>query len=197
MLRRFDSPFLAKRLCVPTIVPSLDEALEWCEKQSLSESGNSRTEPEPLSEALEAELGDAAIARIFLDHFAVVDVPPGTILMEQGDASDDLAFIERGRASVIIRFGDKPPMRVRTILAGTMVGELGFYIDTPRTATIRTETDCRILRITKADIRRLEETNPRISLELHRLLAKRLCRRIRDKDHLIAGLMRSMKRSVV
>jgi len=182
---------------VPTVVRSLDEALEWCEEQSLAESGDRRTEPEPLSETLEAEFGDAAMARTFLDHFALVDVPPGTILMEQGDASDDLAFIEKGRASVIVRFGDKPPMRVRTILAGTMVGELGFYIDTPRTATIRAETECRILRITKADIRRLEDTDPRVSLEFHRLIAKRLCRRIRDKDHLIAGLVRSMKRPVV
>ncbi len=53
------------------------------------------------------------------------------------------------------------------------------------------------LSLTKADIRRLEEAHPRVSLQFHGLIAKRLCRRMRDKDRLTAGLVRGMKRPLV
>jgi CRP-like cAMP-binding protein len=106
-------------------------------------------------------------------------------------------FIESGRAAVYIRFEDKPPTRVRPLLAGAMVGELGFNINSPRTATIRADSACEIPRITKTDIRRLEESHPRLSLAFHRSIAKRLRRRIRGKDRLIAALARGMKRPVV
>lgn len=74
-----------------------------------------------------------------------------------------------------------------------MIGELGFYIGSRRTATIRAETDCRVLKITQNALRSLEQEQPQAAMSFHKLIAKRLCRRIRDKDHLIEGLVRGMK----
>lgn len=180
----------------PIFAPTLDEALEWCEERALAEADHVSNAPETLSAKLSAQFG-AETARVFLDHFHIIDVPAGATLMEQGEQSDDLAFIESGRASVHVAYEDRPPVRVRTLAAGTMIGELGFYVGAARTATIRADADCRVIRVAPADIARLEASHPHLALEFHRLIAKRLCLRIHDKDHLIAGLMRGMRRTTV
>lgn len=177
------------------IVPSLDQALEGCEEDALGASCGARAECATLAESLAREFRDPALAEAILDRVTSLDVPAGGLLMEQGQASDDLLFIERGRAAVFTAFGDKGPLRVRTLVAGTMVGELGFYLDTPRMATIRAETDCRVARIARADLKRLEDERPQAALEFLRFVTQRLCQRIQDKDQLIEGLVRGMKRA--
>jgi sulfate permease, SulP family len=173
---------------------SLDEALEWSEERTLAEAGRDHHEPETLVDALVAAHGVEA-AQVILDHFVADDVPAGAVIMSQGETTNDLAFLESGRASVFVMFEDRPPLRVRTLVVGTMIGELGFYVGSPRSATIVAETDCRIIRVAPADIDRLEADHPHLALEFHRMIARRLCLRINDKDHLIAGLMRGMRRA--
>jgi sulfate permease, SulP family len=174
--------------------PSLDEALEWSEERTLADADQERGAPETLIGALVASHG-VEKAQVILDHFSAADVAAGEAIMAQGETSHDLAFIEAGRASVFVTFGDRPPTRVRTLVVGTMIGELGFYVGAPRSATIVAETDCRIIRVAPADIDRLEADDPHLALEFHRMIARRLCLRIHDKDHLIAGLMRGMRRA--
>ncbi|MGE5388270.1 MAG: Crp/Fnr family transcriptional regulator, partial [Hyphomicrobiales bacterium] len=174
--------------------PTLDEALEWCEMRTLADAGHVTSGAETLSARLRDEFGDEA-AQYLLSQFSTVEIPAGAAVIEQGEQTDDLAFIESGRASVHVAFEDRPPVRVRTLVAGTMIGELGFYVGAARTATIRAETDCRLIRVAPADIERLEAAHPHLALGFHRLIAKRLCLRIHDKDHVIAGLMRGMRRA--
>lgn len=182
----------ARRAAPPVFTVTLDEGLEWCEMRTLAEAGYMSKEPETLSAKLREEFG-AETARVFLEHFHSFEVPAGATLIAQGELTEDLAFIESGRASVHVSFEDNPSIRVRTLVAGTMIGELGFYVSAPRTATVRAETDCRVIRVGPADIQRLEAAHPHLALEFHRMMAKRLCLRIHDKDHHIAGLMRAMR----
>ncbi|WP_294536018.1 SulP family inorganic anion transporter [uncultured Rhodoblastus sp.] len=176
------------------IVASVDQALERCEENSLGAHASGPVEPASLVQALAGEFRDPTMAAAILGRLESFDVPAGGALMRQGDASNDLAFIETGRAAVFTAFEGAEPIRVRTLVAGTMIGELGFYLDTPRMATIVAETSCRITRITRQDLTRLEREHPQAALEFQRLIAQRLCMRIQDKDHLIEGLVRAMKR---
>ena len=111
------------------MVSSLDEALERAEERSLSARGTEASAPRPLIEAFTADLQDAALAQMFLSRFPVIDYLAGSDLMAQGEDSDELAFIESGRATVLVSFEGKEPVRVRTLVAGTMIGELGFYME--------------------------------------------------------------------
>jgi SulP family sulfate permease len=176
------------------IFPSVDEALERCEEGSLRAPEIKQSEAPPLAQALAREFSNPSLAAVILGRLDSFDVQAGDVLMQQGDASNDLAFIETGRAGVFTAFEGREPIRVRTLVAGTMIGELGFYLDAPRMATIRAETTCRIARITQRDLTRLETEHPQAALEFHRFVTQRLCMRIQDKDHLIQGLVRGMKR---
>ncbi len=110
---------------------------------------------------------------------------------------DELAFIESGRETVVVSFEGREPVRVRTLVAGTMIGELAFYIGSGRTSTIRAETDCRVLRIAKDALQSLEMEQPQAAISFHKLTERLLCRRIRDEDHPIESLVRGMKQSTI
>src|SRR5262249_42763405 len=52
------------------------------------------------------------------------------------DPTDSLLFIERGPVSVTLEMRDHPPLRVRVFGAHTLVGEVGFFLDIPRSANL-------------------------------------------------------------
>lgn len=118
-------------------------------------------------------------------------VPAGHVLMVQGQTSTDLLFIARGRAEVTVSFDGAAPVRVRQFGPGTMVGEIGFLLGIPRTATVLAATECEIWSLTRAEMGRVEAEHPGAALALQRTVMARLSRRLLDKDHLIAALVRS------
>ena len=68
--------------------------------------------------------------------------------MSQGEASQDVLFLARGQADVLVVYDRGPEARVRRFGPGTMIGEIGFLLDTPRTATVRAITECEVLTLT-------------------------------------------------
>jgi SulP family sulfate permease len=164
---------------------TLDQALEWSEERLLAaRPGAARTpaESDPIAELIIASLGLSPIA-----------VPAGTTVIRQGDHSGDLIFVMSGRVGITMRHGRRPPVRVRTFTAGTMVGEIGFFLGSLRTATVVAEEDCRILVVTRGDLERLRDRHSDRALALMARIEERLCLRIRDKDQLIDGLLRSSR----
>lgn len=113
--------------------------------------------------------------------------------MEQGELSDDLMFIESGRVSIILRPAGAPEVRARSIGVGSMIGEIGFLLGEPRTATVRAETDCRIRRLTRARLDWIEREDPELGFAFHRAMAQLLAHRLIDKDGMIGALMRSAR----
>ena len=78
-------------------------------------------------------------------------VRAGTEVLRQGEASDSPG---PARAAAGSPPASKAPtatgrMRVATFLPGAVVGEIGLYAGTPRTATVAADVDSRILRVTR------------------------------------------------
>lgn len=172
--------------------PSLDQALEQAEDALLLDEGGGP--PRPFMATLVEELPDPADAAALIQILVRSTVPPGRVMMTQGEASADLVFLESGRASVTVAFGEAPAFRVRTYGAGTMLGEIGFLLGTPRTATVRADVACEIWTLTREGMARLEREQPSVALGLQRAVMRRLSLRLLDKDHLVAALMRGTRR---
>lgn len=69
-------------------------------------------------------------------------------------------------------------MRVATFLPGAIVGEIGLYAGTPRTATVVADVESVIRRVTRANLDRLSEENPAVARDFHALVAGLLARRL-------------------
>jgi SulP family sulfate permease len=62
-------------------------------------------------------------------------------LCRQGDPTDSLIFIERGPVSVILERQEQSALRVRVFGDHTLVGEAGFFLEAPRSASLRATDD--------------------------------------------------------
>lgn len=172
---------------------NLDQALEWCEETRLAELKPVQAAPADLQQQLELIFGEPDTVARFIARLDQIVVAPGIALMEQGELSDDLMFIETGRVSIILRPVGAPEVRARSMGVGSMIGEIGFLLGEPRTATVRAETHCRIRRLTRVALERIEQEDPDLGFAFHRAMAQLLAHRLIDKDGMIAALMRSAR----
>lgn len=171
--------------------PSLDAALEQCEAELLGDTKGH--EDVPMRTLLQSEVDSAADLEIILSALEPHQVAEGDALMLQGETSDNLVFIETGEASVMLTVASGQTIRVRQFGPGTMVGEIGFLLGTPRTATVRATSPGVIWTLSRAAMLQLEAEHPSAALQLQRAVMRRLSRRILDKDHLIQALIRSTR----
>jgi len=188
---------IATRLCAVPMLPnaprlvfaSLDEGLEYCEETRLAASPHA-IPAVSLIEQFEIDFDDASIAERFFARLEPLAVTAGTVLMAQGDQSNELLFIESGKVSVLVTVGAGQDFRASSAGPGTMMGEIGFVLGKPRTATVRADTDCRVRRLSRATLLRLEQEERAIGIAVHALLTRRISERLLDKDRLIAALVR-------
>jgi NTE family protein len=96
-------------------------------------------------------------------------VPRGTVLMRQGDAADALYLVASGRFAVEV-----DGHRVAEIGSGSPIGEIAFFADGRRTATVTALRDSIVLKLPRADFVALTERHPVILKPIAVTLARRL-----------------------
>jgi SulP family sulfate permease len=115
---------------------SLDAALEEAEEALLSAGGVSAGQRRSMVDWLTEVVGSRPHAQALFDRMTPASRDPGSYLCRQGDPTDSLFFIERGPVSVTLEREDHPALRVRVFGAHTLLGEVGFFLDVPRSANL-------------------------------------------------------------
>jgi NTE family protein len=113
-----------------------------------------------------AGLDPAALAEL-RDHAEHVSLDAGSYLFHAGEPSDSLYVVRHGRLQVL-----QNGVVLRELGRGDVVGELGFLIDAPRSASIRAMRDSTLVRLTKAEFDKITDTG--VLAGLLRVLATRL-----------------------
>lgn len=99
-------------------------------------------------------------------------VPAGTNVLREGEFGESLFIILSGKASVL-----KSDVSIAELSAGAHFGEMSLIERTPRSATIRAETDCEVLMIEREGFFSLlseEQTAVKLLWGLVRMLNARL-----------------------
>src|SRR5690606_33316382 len=94
-------------------------------------------------------VGDHSVADALMRYLERIEVRRGAPLIEQGSASEDLFFIEEGRAAVELAHGGRQ-VRLATLGHGAIAGEVAFYRSVPRSASVVAETDLVAWRLSRA-----------------------------------------------
>jgi len=98
-----------------------------------------------------------------------LDVPAGRTLTTEGRTGYEFVVIVDGTASV-----KRKGRTINTLRSGDFLGEIALVTGTPRTATVATTSQSRVLVLTARDFRRLLRDTPAIQLKVLEALAARL-----------------------
>jgi SulP family sulfate permease len=170
--------------------PTLDAGVEWCEEQILATAEPLICDPQ---DSLENQLGrvfhrSSDIARL-MDYLEKEAVGAAKLLIRQGDPPDAIYFIESGLATAQLELPDGRSVRLRTMRCGTIIGEVGLYLGTARTATVLTTEPSTLYRLSADAIRRMEEQDPEIAAALHKWIARLMAERLAENNNTLAAML--------
>lgn len=167
------------------VLPDLDRGVQWCEDRLLAAHGLALPAVDvPLLDWLPGDAERAALRR----HLERLEVAGGTHLIRQGDASADIYLLESGRLTAVLETSDGE-LRLRTMAPGVVVGELGFYLGIPRTASVLSETPAVVHRLTRESLARIEQDQPALAAAIHRHMAGMVAERLAESLATIEALL--------
>jgi CRP/FNR family transcriptional regulator/CRP/FNR family cyclic AMP-dependent transcriptional regulator len=120
--------------------------------------------------SLFSDCTDPELRRI-ADISNIVEAPAGMVLTEVGTAGNSFYFIIDGRVSVETQAGIGQPLH-----PGDFFGEMSLLDGEPRSATIATTTDVRLLVIDRSKFWRLLDETPDLVRRILSVLSRRVRR---------------------
>ncbi len=165
----------------------LDRALEWCEEQLLQDWAD-RPQPDLnacIDDQLARILEDAELSQVMLQYLERLELEQETTLIRQGERSKDIFFIEHGKVSIQLETPEGANIRLRTLGAGALVGEISFCLDQCRTASVITERDTTVWRLSNEALEKMTLERPTITSLFNSYLVRTLAERLTSTNRLV------------
>ena len=122
---------------------------------------------------------EAAWQELF-SYAHAVRMPAGSLLIQPGVSDRALFFVMSGSLDIVSRISDHSLGTIAAVKPGSVVGEVAFFDDKPRSAKVWATRDSALLRLDYADYQRYLAANPvraaELTVALGRLMAVRLRR---------------------
>ena len=144
--------------------------------------------PRGLAELTFGVVKDAALADELGRYFEPVTLDAGELLVEGGTPSDEMYFVGSGRGAVRITGTGDVPVRIATIGPGAIVGEVAFYLDQPRNASVVVESPMTAWRFSRASLARLQKEMPDLAFRFHEGIAAMMAARLTSTNRLVSFL---------
>lgn len=109
-------------------------------------------------------------------QFEIVDIPRGGVVFREGEPGDSLYIVLAGKVKLGKHSADGRENLVAVMGPGDEFGELSLFDPGPRTTTAVAVTDVRLARLPKPALAQWVQERPQISVQLLRVLARRLRR---------------------
>ncbi|SLN10753.1 SLC26A/SulP transporter family protein [Oceanibacterium hippocampi] len=171
--------------------PDLDHGLEWAENVVLAEDRTLMAEAAcPFSEWLGRTLGQERLAESLMRYFERLELAPGARLCEEGAEADTIYFVESGRISILLERPDGPPIRLRSMIGHTIVGEVGFYQRAVRTASVAADEAAVVHSLSRSAFERMEADEPALAAACHAMIARVIADRLAFSNAEILALQR-------
>jgi SulP family sulfate permease len=169
----------------------LNVALAWCEDRLLAEanldtdSGLAGFEP-----WLQHQLGTSVRAADLLAYLERKDTGGSQVIYRQGEPADAIDLVAAGNLAVEIATSSGGSVRVRRIMTHTVVGEMGFFRRTVRSATVSSDGPATLFTLTRANFERMRRERPDLASAFDDFILRVLADRIDFANREIAGLRR-------
>lgn len=114
--------------------------------------------------------------------------PAETVIFREGDEGDILYLILEGKVRVTTK---ADPDKIFYLKSGDVMGEIALLDGMARTATVTTEEDCHLFRLSRSDLEVFFELEPSMALKLMTAMNKKLRATLGREKELNASLRRA------
>lgn len=156
----------------------IDRALEWCEEERLQALAHGGEESGALQQLLAQRLASDELAARLLAYFERLQVDAGQTLMHQGDAPNTLYLVESGQVSAYLTRPGSEKVRLQTMHDWNVLGEIGFFLDATRTASVEVESPGVVYCLTKQKLQQMQQRDPDLASAFHHLIVQLLAERV-------------------
>ena len=172
------------------VFDDLDHAVEWCENELLAQGNLHGIDRVPIEEQFDKH---AMIRRLdfgtIVDYLEPVAIDIGHYIAHQGEVADSLYFIESGRIDIELNTELGQVVRLRSMTAGTIVGEVGFYLGGTRSASIVVTEAAVIHKLSRDALHRMERELPEAAIALHTFISCALSDRLTNANRMLESLI--------
>ncbi|HEY9644748.1 MAG TPA: SulP family inorganic anion transporter, partial [Chroococcidiopsis sp.] len=172
------------------IMPDLDRGMEWCENQIIESRLWRRSRFMPLSLQLGNLFSDRAHITPFMSYLELVEIEAEEMLFHKGEPANALFFLESGQLTVLSEIEGDRTRRIKSLRPGALVGEMGFYGNTPRIASVMANQASRLYRLTDTAFERMAAEHPNIAVTFQNLVIRLLIDRLGSVEQEVTHLLR-------
>lgn len=166
-----------------------NEAVEWCEDVLLMDHEVGAASEHSFESWLTGEFGGAADMSRIATYLERHEIAVGDALFRQGEPADSVEILASGCVAITIQDELGRPIRLRRMLGYTVVGEMGFYRQMPRTASVVAEEPSVVYRLTREAFDRMQAEDPAAASVFHKLIIRLLSDRLEFANREIAALL--------
>lgn len=166
-----------------------DRGLEWCENRLLRGTVDTRAAPGGIEDILEGAIASRDMIAQLLPYLEPRTIASGEHLIRQGEPSTDLFFVEQGRVTIQLEISGRAPVRLRSMGAGTVVGEVALYLREPRSASVVAEEEVRAHRLTLDALDRMTKQNPALATAFNEFIVRLLGTRLVETNRMLRAMM--------
>jgi hypothetical protein len=112
----------------------------------------------------------AAISSVTVEQ----DYSKDEVVVTEGEAGDTMFLIVSGEVSVIGKYGSENETLIATISQDDYFGEMALFEDKPRSATVKTNSDAKLLVLGKLEFEEIMREFPQISINICRVFSQRI-----------------------
>jgi cAMP-dependent protein kinase regulator len=110
----------------------------------------------------------------FIGHLRVKTFQKGIPICREGEDGDSLFIIGRGEVALTKQMPSGKEFWIRNLREGDFFGEFGFFTDQKRHASVKAETECEILQISRNELEKIVKTHPCIMEVLQKFFKERV-----------------------
>jgi len=109
-----------------------------------------------------------------IGHLRVTTFQKGIPICREGENGDSLFIVGRGEVAITKQMPDGKEMWIRNLKEGDFFGEFGFFTDQKRHASVKAETECQILQISRNELEKIVKTHPHMMEVLQKFFKERV-----------------------
>jgi len=168
---------------------NLNVGLGWCEDRLLAEAAiDVGTDHDRFTAWLQRQLPASVQAADLIAYFERRELAGATVLHRQGEAADTIDLVAVGRLTIDIAMRGGETMRMRRIMTHAVVGEMGFFRNSVRSATATAEGPTIVFTLTRASFERMRRERSDLAGAFYEIIVRMLCDRIDGASREVAAL---------